>query len=256
MAGPTGATGPQGLTWQGVWNNSATYALNDAVSFNGSTYISLVANNTANEPDNAPAAWSLVAIAGTTGSQGPAGATGTIGPQGPAGPVGPQGATGATGATGSAGPVGPQGSQGQQGVAGPTGPAGPVNIYHTAPNSNGTPYVITTTNTFETIATLTLPAGNYWISSKVTVSNFNTVADVEVVCQLAGGSLTGTLSIADLSPDGGGVGIWSETLPLEAAGNFTSTTSVTLQCEAAPNPTVYLYWPQITAIPVANITTQ
>ena len=52
-AGPTGATGPQGLTWQGVWNNSATYALDAAVGYNGSSYISLTANNTANEPDTA-----------------------------------------------------------------------------------------------------------------------------------------------------------------------------------------------------------
>ncbi|MGA2594228.1 MAG: carbohydrate-binding protein, partial [Bryobacteraceae bacterium] len=72
--GPTGAAGPQGLSWQGVWNISKTYNLNDAVSYNGSSYISLTANNTANEPDTAPAAWSLVANAGATGSQGPAGA--------------------------------------------------------------------------------------------------------------------------------------------------------------------------------------
>ncbi|HXM42527.1 MAG TPA: hypothetical protein VN924_14835, partial [Bryobacteraceae bacterium] len=84
-AGPTGATGPQGLTWQGAWNISATYALNDAVGYNGSSYISLIANNTSNEPDSVPTAWSLVANAGATGAAGPAGATG---PQGPAGAVG------------------------------------------------------------------------------------------------------------------------------------------------------------------------
>jgi hypothetical protein len=116
VAGATGATGPQGLIWQGVWNKSATYALSAAVSYNGSTYISLVANNTNNEPDNAPAAWSLVASAGATGSQGPAGATGTTGAtgsQGPAGATGPAGTTGSTGAIGAQGP------------AGPVGPAGP-----------------------------------------------------------------------------------------------------------------------------------
>ena len=116
VAGATGATGPQGLIWQGVWNKSATYALSAAVSYNGSTYISLVANNTNNEPDNAPAAWSLVASAGATGSQGPAGATGATGAtgsQGPAGATGPAGTTGSTGAIGAQGP------------AGPVGPAGP-----------------------------------------------------------------------------------------------------------------------------------
>src|ERR1700691_248197 len=120
-AGPTGATGPQGLTWQGAWNISATYALNDAVGYNGSSYISLIANNTSNEPDSVPTAWSLVANAGATGAAGPAGATG---PQGPAGAVGAQGATGATGATGLTGATGPQGPQGATGPTGATGPQG------------------------------------------------------------------------------------------------------------------------------------
>src|SRR5437667_6014988 len=29
-----------GFTWQGAWSNSTTYAVNDVVSFNGSSYIS------------------------------------------------------------------------------------------------------------------------------------------------------------------------------------------------------------------------
>jgi hypothetical protein len=124
-AGPTGATGPQGLTWQGAWNISATYALNDAVGYNGSSYISLIANNTSNEPDIVPTAWSLIANVGATGAAGPAGATGATGPQGPAGPAGPQGATGATGPMGLTGVTGPQGPQG---ASGPTGPAGPQGL--------------------------------------------------------------------------------------------------------------------------------
>jgi hypothetical protein len=122
--GSAGLTGPQGLTWKGVWIISANYALHDAVSYSGSTYISLTANNTGSEPDNAPAAWSLLASVGATGSQGPVGATGATGMQGPVGPVGPQGANGATGAMGPFGPAGPQGVQGDTGTAGATGPQG------------------------------------------------------------------------------------------------------------------------------------
>src|ERR1700685_1088097 len=44
-AGPTGPTGPQGLTWQGTWTGATTYALNDAVQFNGTSYISIQARN-------------------------------------------------------------------------------------------------------------------------------------------------------------------------------------------------------------------
>src|SRR5580658_1965946 len=50
-AGSTGATGPQGLSWQGTWSAATTYALNDAVQFNGTSYISIQANNLNNEPD-------------------------------------------------------------------------------------------------------------------------------------------------------------------------------------------------------------
>src|SRR5262249_41102479 len=58
--GPTGATGTQGLTWQQAWSAGTTYGMGDAVSFNGSSYISLVNGNTGNQPDTSPADWSLL----------------------------------------------------------------------------------------------------------------------------------------------------------------------------------------------------
>ena len=123
-------------------------------------------------------------------------------------------------------------------------------VYHTAPNSNGTLFQIAAANTFYTIATLTLPAGSYFITSKVTVSNFDWCAN------LTGGSLSGTYAQVDLEPDNGTVGIWLATLPLEAVATFSGTTAVSLQCEAAPNPDVYIYYPQMSAIPVTNIVNQ
>ncbi|HZQ44112.1 MAG TPA: DNRLRE domain-containing protein [Acidobacteriaceae bacterium] len=104
--GPTGAqgpAGPTGLTFQGPYDSARNYALADAVLYNGSAFVSLVANNHGNAPDQSPSAWSLFASAGATGAQGPAGPTG---PQGP------------TGATGPQGPIGPQGPQGTIGPAG------------------------------------------------------------------------------------------------------------------------------------------
>ncbi|MBS1799730.1 MAG: DNRLRE domain-containing protein [Acidobacteria bacterium] len=125
-AGPTGATGatgavgPQGtpVSFQGAWSNATTYELGDAVSYNGSSYISLVIANINHQPNSSPAQWSLLAQQGATG------ATGLIGPIGLTGPTGATGLTGATGATGPAGPIGATGPQGIQGVQGLTGPAG------------------------------------------------------------------------------------------------------------------------------------
>jgi len=135
LSGATGATGPQGpagLNWQSVpWTAGTPYNLNDAVNYNGSSYVSLQANNTA-EPDlTVGTSWSLLAQAGANGLAGPAGAAGSVGPEGPAGPVGPAGAVGpigATGLTGATGAAGPTGATGATGATGPVGPMGPMGL--------------------------------------------------------------------------------------------------------------------------------
>jgi hypothetical protein len=98
-----------------VFNSSATYAVNDVVIYNGSTYVAIAANQGPNNttPDVNTTAWNLMAAEGATGPAGPAG-----GPQGPAGPQGLAGPTGATGATGPAGPPGLTGPQGPPGTGG------------------------------------------------------------------------------------------------------------------------------------------
>ncbi len=101
-AGAAGANGSAGLVYQGAYASAANYGLNDAVTYNGSSYISLLAANHGNAPDQTPAAWSLLAAQGAAGPAGVAGAAGVAGPAGPAGPAGvagPQGATGAAGLT-------------------------------------------------------------------------------------------------------------------------------------------------------------
>lgn len=62
--GPQGATGPAGLTFQGAWSNATSYAVNDAVSFGGSSYLATVASQGA-EPDLSPSYWSLLARQGS-----------------------------------------------------------------------------------------------------------------------------------------------------------------------------------------------
>jgi hypothetical protein len=96
--GVQGATGPQGpsvANYTGNYVATTNYGLHDAVSFGGSTYISLVAGNAGNTPSLSPVQWALLAAQGATGL---AGATG---------PVGPSGAAGATGGDGATGPQGP-----------------------------------------------------------------------------------------------------------------------------------------------------
>ncbi len=94
--GNQGPTGPPGMNYKGAWSNGTGYAANDAVSYNGSTYIA-TQGNSSNRPDNYPAVWSILAQAGAQGLQGAPGTAGTIG------------ATGATGPAGASGDTGPQG---------------------------------------------------------------------------------------------------------------------------------------------------
>jgi hypothetical protein len=96
--GATGATGPQGpavANYTGNYDSSTNYGLHDAVSFGGSTYVSLTAGNVGNTPGLSAAYWAVLAAQGPQGIQGA---------QGPKGNAGPAGATGATGATGPQGP--------------------------------------------------------------------------------------------------------------------------------------------------------
>jgi hypothetical protein len=114
-AGSTGATGPAGangtngvagtpgLMWEGAWSSATSYAVNDAVSFSGTSYLSLEANNLGQRPDLFPADWAVLAQAGAVGAAGAVGVTGATGATGAQGPAGPVGATGATGVAGAVG---------------------------------------------------------------------------------------------------------------------------------------------------------
>ena len=90
ITGASGAAGPIGLAgaagtsfnWRQAYAAGTTYAIDDAVLFNGSAYVSLQNSNTGNTPDASPAFWSVVA---SVGAAGPQGSTGPTGPQG--GPV-------------------------------------------------------------------------------------------------------------------------------------------------------------------------
>jgi hypothetical protein len=99
-AGPVGTAGPAGvagLAYQGAYASTTNYRLNDAVTWQGSSYISLAAANGGNTPSLSPGFWGVLAAQGAAGASGAAGATGL---QGVAGSSGAAGAAGATGAVG------------------------------------------------------------------------------------------------------------------------------------------------------------
>lgn len=98
--GAAGASGPVGLVYQGTYASTSNYALNDAVTYGGSSYISLVPGNRGNAPDQSSAQWSVLGKAGGPGAAGPAGAAGPSGVTGPQGAGGAPGPTGANGSTG------------------------------------------------------------------------------------------------------------------------------------------------------------
>jgi Collagen triple helix repeat (20 copies) len=120
--GPTGPQGPQGIpgtgaVWRGNWTSAATYNANDAVSYNGSSYVAL-ANNINKPPDANPTLWQMIAQQGVQGAQGPTGPTGPQGAQGVPGPTGPTGNQGATGPTGPPGPTAVSGDAGNTAMLG------------------------------------------------------------------------------------------------------------------------------------------
>src|ERR1039457_3481973 len=147
-AGSQGPQGPAGLAWGSAWGTTTTHNFKDAGDFSGPSYISLVANNKGNAPNNFPADWSLLAQAGAQGATGPAG---------PNGAQGATGATGATGAQGASGPLGPTGATGAQGVTGPTGPAG---LIWRSAWSNATPYNLNDAVDYSGASYISLVANN------------------------------------------------------------------------------------------------
>ncbi len=48
--GPQGPTGPAGLNWQGTWSSTTAYAVDNAIAYNGSSYI-CIPEGTTHEPD-------------------------------------------------------------------------------------------------------------------------------------------------------------------------------------------------------------
>lgn len=143
VVGPAGPTGPQGaqgptgspgLVYRGAYSPTVNYAVGDVVAYSGASWVSQLAANHGQTPDQSPAAWGVLTSqgpqgpAGAQGVAGPTGATGAMGPMGPPGETGAQGAQGVPGQAGAQGPAGAVGATGPQGPIGAQGPAGPAGM--------------------------------------------------------------------------------------------------------------------------------
>jgi len=95
--GPAGTNGTNGTVWNylGAYDGGITYAPNDYVTLDGSSYVMINFIGAAGySPLGYPGSWQLVA---SKGDQGPQGPQGNDGPQGPQGNDGPQGSSGSNG---------------------------------------------------------------------------------------------------------------------------------------------------------------
>jgi hypothetical protein len=80
--GVPGPVGPAGLTWQGAWVSGDTYAVDDAVGYDGASWFCINPTSGTTAPDLDPTNWALLAAEGATGPQGPQGIAGPAGPSG------------------------------------------------------------------------------------------------------------------------------------------------------------------------------
>jgi hypothetical protein len=70
--GPAGPQGPRGLTWKGAYDASQSYSTDDAVQYDGSSYVATAAIGAGLTPGGDPSPWSLLAAkaGGSTGGGG------------------------------------------------------------------------------------------------------------------------------------------------------------------------------------------
>lgn len=213
--------GPAGLTWQGEWSATASYAPRDAVVYHGSSYLAVFANSGSTPPSGN---WLLLAAAGGKGDTGATGAAGPAGPAGIAGPGGP------------AGPAGP---------AGPTGAAGSTGAYIAREGAD-----IDYGTSATTIATVNLPAGLYALFAKVEVMNNDGDPQTET-CSLSTGE---SAQVRLNGQDTNGLGIaedsYSALIPLQDLLTLSAAGSASLTCNGFSGIAI---GGKITAIPVSAL---
>jgi hypothetical protein len=223
QSGPTGATGPQGP--QGVPGATGPQGPQGEPGATGPQGPQGEPGATGPQgPPGPPGATGAQGPPGATGAPGPPGATGAPGPPGPPGAPGPPGPTGAQGPPGPPGATGLQGPQGTQGPPGPQGPTGPSDAY-----SDHRPDLNQISNAFETVASVSVPAGSYTVAFKALVGN-RAPSDAISECYLyEGGGLLLDVSAATLFANNFAPGSW-QTMTLLATRSIAGASTFHVQC--------------------------
>lgn len=131
------------------------------------------------------------------------------------------GAMGPKGDPGAPGPAGPQGVPGQQGPPGPPGTgAGGADVYSVTGPAVGLRILP------KAVATLTVPAGKYWITFTSTLTN--TTADLlnpidTIGCGISG---LGSPNTVRLAPDAN-----QAVMSLQSVAAFAAPTTITVNCQ-------------------------
>lgn len=149
------------------------------------------------------------------------GPPGPEGPQGPPGEVGPMGPTGPQGLQGVAGPQGPQGPPGPEG---PPGPVGTGNIWITRQSDSVT---LGFGELPTQVLSLTVPAGVYAISAKVSVANSAPIVHFAQCTLITDAPVLLDTSTVELA---GGDDDKQQVISLLDADTFDSETTITLDC--------------------------
>jgi len=91
LTGPQGPQGEnaniEGITWEGTWSATPpiAYAINDAVQYDGTSYIKIANANPASGAPNTNSDWEILALQGMPGDDGATGAAGADGVDGATG---------------------------------------------------------------------------------------------------------------------------------------------------------------------------
>ena len=221
----SGSGSGTGINWRSAYAGGTAYAAYDAVSYGGSSYLSLQASNTGHEPDTSGSWWGLLAAAGAPGTNGSNGATGATGATGPAPTITVGTVTAlAAGAqptvtiTGSGGaytinlgiPAGATGAAGSTGNTGATGAAGATGATGPAPT-----LTIGTVTTGTAAATITGSGGAYTLNLTLPSAGGSNIT------LKTNGTNNGSQTVLNLKP---GSGI---TITDDGSGGITITAAVT-----------------------------
>ena len=164
------------------------------------------------------------------------------------GPEGPQGVPGVNGTNGT------NGADGADGMDGAPGARGPSDAF--VADAGLDPQEFAVSNNEVTVATLSLPEGNYTLDAKVLVGNRD-AADAQILCQLQFG-ISGGIDIATVRLTAGGPYTTGSIAMLPLAGSLVvgpEGQTVHIQC-GSTNPGGFAQWGKLTAVKVETLTAQ